>query len=115
MTHFRRDLWREMAFYKSKTERPNYDKNEQMSSCYICGIRDTKSYITNHLGFYHKRLDLYNDAYEKAMNFSSTSSNPLQPIEFTNLQKKPRTIVINCDDADTQTIEPEQVNTFQAA
>ena len=31
-------------------------------SCHICGVRDTTtSYMVNHLGIYHKRLDFYNN------------------------------------------------------
>ena len=60
MTHYRKYIVKEM-----QTNQPHNvftEKNKVASYyCYICGIRDvTSSYLTNHLGIYHKRLDFYN-------------------------------------------------------
>ena len=60
MTHFRKHILKEMM-----TNQPNCGANNgfvrKNYTCYVCGIRDaTSSYIINHLGVYHKRLDFYN-------------------------------------------------------
>ena len=46
-------------------------------SCHICGVRDTTtSYMVNHLGIYHKRLDFYNNFVMKD-DLLTNSSNKL--------------------------------------
>ena len=60
MTHFRKHILKEMM-----SNEPNCGANNgcvrKYYKCYVCGIQDaTSSYIINHLGVYHKRLDFYN-------------------------------------------------------
>jgi len=60
MTHFRRHILKEMMI-----NLPNHAASNGYAHknyiCYVCGVRDTtSSYIINHLGVYHKRLDFYN-------------------------------------------------------
>ena len=61
MTHYRKLILKEM-----KMSHPHdsscVDSQHTSYVCYICGVRDaTSSYIINHLGVYHKRLDFYNE------------------------------------------------------
>lgn len=75
MTHYRKYIVKEM-----QTNQPHNvftEKNKVASYyCYICGIRDVNSsYLTNHLGIYHKRLDFYNVFSTAPKTFLSHSNN----------------------------------------
>ena len=75
MTHYRKYIVKEM-----QTNQPHNvftEKNKVASYyCYICGIRDVNSsYLTNHLGIYHKRLDFYNVFSTAPKIFLSHSNN----------------------------------------
>ena len=58
MTHYRKLISKEMLMNQCH-DIHSQDTNASFE-CYICGVRDTtSSYIINHLGIYHKRLDFY--------------------------------------------------------
>ena len=78
MTHFRKDILKEMLMNQTHNTSCNGYKHWSYS-CYICGVRDTtSSYIINHLGIYHKRLDFYNNFILETDSFeNSTSRLPL--------------------------------------
>ena len=61
MTHHRKLIWKEMIMSQPH-DSSAFDNNHISYVCHICGVRDAaSSYIINHLGVYHKRLDFYND------------------------------------------------------
>ena len=112
MTHFRKYIHYEMLTNQPQSSYSSSHKHESYT-CYICGARDTtSSYIINHLGIYHKRLDFYNDFSLKAQNCEQNSSSIMQPT-FSNLidnyPKKDPTDTINSDADDIQIVEPAQV------
>jgi hypothetical protein len=60
MTHFRKHILKEMLINLPNNTASNGYIHKNYT-CYVCGVQDTtSSYIINHLGVYHKRLDFYN-------------------------------------------------------
>ena len=60
LTHFRRHILKEMMINLPNNAASNGYVHKNYI-CYVCGVRDTtSSYIINHLGVYHKRIDFYN-------------------------------------------------------
>ena len=60
MTHFRKHILKEMLINVPNNAAKNGFTHKNYT-CHVCGVRDnTSSYIINHLGVYHKRLDFYN-------------------------------------------------------
>ena len=75
MTHYRKYIVKEIQM--NQPHNVFTEKNKVASYyCYICGIRDVNSsYLTNHLGIYHKRLDFYNVFSTAPKTFLSHSNN----------------------------------------
>ena len=112
MTHQRKYIHQEMLMNQSQTSSWCSPKHDGYT-CYICGVRDNKpSYIINHLGVYHKRLDFYNDFSCFAQNRQTTStcvplSHSAHPLD--NYPKKDQRNRINTDKEVVQITAPGQV------
>ena len=112
MTHLRKYIHQEMLMNQSQTSSSSSHKHDGYT-CYICGVRDNKpSYIINHLGVYHKRLDFYNDFSWFAQKWQKASSGvplPHSAHPLDNYLKKDQRNIINSAEEVVKIIEPSQV------
>ena len=96
MTHFRRHIVKEMLINQNHSSSHNRQRHDSYA-CYICGVRDsTSSYIINHLGVYHKRLDFYNKFIldeESLNNTRESSGNVTANLRNSEQNKKTGVIV----------------------
>ena len=112
MTHLRKYIHYEMLMNQPQSSSSSSHKHESYT-CYICGVRDNKaSYIINHLGVYHKRLDFYNDFSVYTQNYEKDSSTILLPSTVNPIENCPKTEprnIIKSEEDEVQIIEPAQV------
>ena len=80
MTHYRKLISKEMLLNQPHNDLAEVDSNK-FFECHMCGVRDTtSSYIINHLGIYHKRLDFYNTFVKEQCTFDDKNESNLVQI-----------------------------------